>query len=548
VKLWTRRTLLKQAALASAAGNILLQRATAMKHADMAMPRAQPRAARTLDTSRLQSFVDPLPLPILQRPTGRRSSAVHLAVNVPYFRVNVRETACKLHRDLPPSRLWSYGVDSSAPVLFETRRSEGVLVEWVNQLPEKHFLPIHLAMRGMDDSTQMLNMAHAPETRISTHLHGACVPAISDGYPDDWFGPGKSRLCFYPNQQAATMLWMHDHAMGTSRFNVLAGLMGLFLIRDEAEDELDLPRGKYELPLMIYDRSFTPGGEIYYPNPPDEGMWTEEYLGDAILVNGKVRPFHEVEPRRYRLRIVNSANARFLSLALSNGMEFEAIGADQGLLPSPVAMKRLVLSPAERADIIIDFSRTRGEQVLLVSDGIDLMQFRVSSTSVQDESRVPAVLRRVERIPESAAIHTRELTLNEFDAERGDAMVMLLNRTHWAQPVTEVVKLGTTEIWSLINLTTDTHPIHLHMVRFQILDRQSFSDFDYLASEEILSTGPRTLPAPHESGWKDVVQCPGYTISRIIVPFHGYAGRYLWHCHILEHEANDMMRPYDVVA
>jgi spore coat protein A len=540
--------LLKQAALASAAHNILLQRAVAMQHAGMSMPGAKPHAARTLNANNLESFVDPMPMPILQKPMGRRSSIIHDAVDAPYFRVNVRETSCKLHRDLPAARLWSYGVDSSAPVLFETRRGEGVLVEWVNQLPEKHFLPIHLAMPGMGDSTQMPGMAHAPETRISTHLHGARVPSISDGYPEDWFGTGKSKLCFYPNEQDATALWMHDHAMGTNRFNVLAGLMGLFLIRDDAEDKLGLPRGKYELPLMIYDRSFTPAGQIYYPDPPDEGAWTEEYLGDAALVNGKVRPFHEVEPRRYRLRIVNSANARFFSLALSNGMEFQAIGADQGLLPSPVTMKRLVLSPAERADIIVDFSRSRGEQVRLVSDGMDLMQFRVSSTPVQDGSRVPAILRPAERIPESAANLTRELTLNEFDGESGDAMVMLLNRARWSQPVTEIVKLGTTEIWSLINLTSDTHPIHLHMVRFQILDRQSFSDFDYLASEKILTTGPRTPPAPHESGWKDVVQCPGYTITRMIVPFHGYAGRYLWHCHILEHEANDMMRPYEVVA
>jgi spore coat protein A len=510
--------------------------------------RTSPQRARTLDTSKLESFVDPLPLPILQKPQGRHSSELHGAVNVPYFQVNVRETSCSLHRDLPPARMWSYGVASSAPILFETRSGQGVLVEWVNQLPEKHFLPIHLAMPGMEDSTQMQGLMRSPETRISTHLHGARVPSISDGYPEDWFGPGKSRLCFYPNHQDATALWMHDHAMGTNRFNVLAGLMGWFLIRDAMEDSLGLPSGKYELPLMIYDRSFTPAGQIYYPDPPDEGSWTEEYLGDAALVNGKVRPFHDVEPRRYRLRIVNSANARFFSLSLSNGMDFQVIGSDQGLLPSPVKMKRLVLAPAERIDIIVDFSHARGERVRLTSDGMDLMQFRVSNAAVQDDSPVPAVLRAVERIPESAAVLTRELTLNEFDGDSGDAMVMLLNRTHWAAPVTEVVKLGTTEIWSLINLTSDTHPIHLHMVRFQILDRQSISDFEYLANEKILPTAPRTPPAPHEMGWKDVVQCPGYTVTRIIVPFHGYAGRYLWHCHILEHEANDMMRPYDVVA
>jgi spore coat protein A len=267
-----------------------------------------------------------------------------------------------------------------------------------------------------------------------------------------------------------------------------------------------------------------------------------------MLVNGKVKPYHEVEPRTYRLRIANTANSRFFSLALSNGQTFQVIGSDQGLLPAPVEMKRLVLAPAERTDIIVDFSRMRGERVQLVSDRLDLMQFRVSSKSTTANSQIPKSLRPVERIAESKAIRTRKLTLNQFDSDNGEPMVMLLNRKHWADPVTEIVKLGSVEIWTLINLTEDAHPIHLHMVRLQILDRQSFADYEYLANENILPTGERTPPAFHERGWKDVVQCPPYTITRIIVPFQGFTGRYVWHCHILEHEANDMMRPYEVVA
>jgi spore coat protein A len=136
------------------------------------------------------------------------------------------------------------------------------------------------------------------------------------------------------------------------------------------------------------------------------------------------------------------------------------------------------------------------------------------------------------------------MTLNEFDGDKGEPMVMLLNRKHWADPVTEIVKRGTTEIWSFVNLTQDTHPIHLHMVQFQILDRQNFSVDDYLTDESLRLSGPKRPPAAHEMGWKDVVQCPPQTVTRIIVPFSPYAGRYVWHCHILEHEANDMMRPY----
>ena len=487
---------------------------------------------------KLASFVDPLPLPQLLHAEGKKSSAIHAIVDAPYYRVRIREVWHKMHRDLPPARQWSYG-EGPAPVMFEATRDEGMLVEWSNELPPKHFLPLDSPMHDMD---------HAPPTRTVTHLHGGRVPSVSDGYPDDWFAPGKSKLCYYPNHQDATALWVHDHAMGVSRMNIFAGLMGWYLLRDDNEKGLGLPSGKYELPLLIYDRSFDPHGQLYYPNPPDEGAWAQEYLGDAMVVNGKVRPFHEVEARRYRLRIANTANSRFFSLALSNGQSFQVIGSDQGLLSAPVEMKRLVLAPAERADLIVDFSQARGQNVTLISDALDLMQFRVSKESAVDDSTVLQMLRPVTRIEASQAIRHRDMTLNEFDSDYGEPMVMLLNRKHWREPVSEFVKLDSIEIWSLINLTEDTHPIHLHMVRFQILDRQSFSIDDYLSDETLRSTGPVLAPAAHEMGWKDVVQCPPGTVTRIIVPFNGYAGKYLWHCHILEHEANDMMRPYVVLA
>lgn len=524
----------------SVASGIFVNRALAMtmQKSDMVMNHQVVHGAHTMDASKLEPFVDKLPLPVLQQAQGRQSSERHGAIDAPYYHVPIREIACKLHRDLPAARMWGYG-ETSAPVLFEAHSGEGVLINWENQLPKKHFLPLDTPMHGMES---------APETRISTHLHGARVPSISDGYPEDWFGPGKSHLCYYPNNQDATALWMHDHAMGTGRFNIFAGLMGWYLLRDDFEKKLGLPSGQYELPLLIYDRSFTPQGQLYYPNPPDEGAWAQEYLGDAMLVNGKVKPYHEVEPRMYRLRVANTANSRFFSLAFSNGQAFHVIGSDQGLLPKPVEMKRLVLAPAERADILVDFSQVREERVQFVSDRLELMQFRVNRELPIHASQVPTALCLVKRIAESSAIRTRELTLNQYDSDNGEAMVMLLDRKHWADPVTEIVKLDSTEIWSLINLTEDAHPIHLHMVRFQILDRQSFADYEYLANDKILPTGERTSPALHELGWKDVVQCPPYTITRIIIPFQGFAGRYLWHCHILEHEANDMMRPYDVVA
>lgn len=493
---------------------------------------------RTMDATKLQPFVDSLPLPVVQRQQGIRSSLIHGAVDAPYYPVRIREIEQKLHRDLPLSRMYTYG-DTSAPILFEMRSNQGVLIDWQNVLPVKHFMPVGMPMHGMDQ---------APETRTVVHMHGSRVPTNSDGYPEDWFGPGKNKLCFYPNKQDATALWLHDHAMGVSRFNVVAGMMGWYIVRDEVEEALGLPSGEHELPLMIYDRSFTPDGQLFYPNPPDEGAWAQEYLGDAMVVNGKVWPYHEVQPRRYRLRIANTANSRFFSLMFSNGQSFQVIGSDQGMLSAPVEMKRFVLSPAERTDIVVDFSQAAGTNVVLQSDGTDIMQFRVGSGAVVDTSRVPNVLRPVTRIAESSASRTRVMTLNQFDSDNGEAMVMLLNRKHWAEPVTEVMKLGDTEIWSLVNLTLDTHPIHLHMVRFQILDRRGISIDDYLAGETFTYTTDVHPPGAHEMGWKDIVQCPAQTVTRIIVPFNGYAGRYVWHCHILEHEANDMMRPFDVVV
>lgn len=538
MKRWNRREVLRRASIASTG---LLAPGVWSKttwHGNAQLRHLAARGPRTLDATKLTPFVDALPLPVMQSPIDHRSNAGLGAEDAPYYEIRMREIQASLHRDLPLTRLWGYGA-TSAPILFEARSNRGVLIDWINELPAKHILPVDAPHMGMED---------APETRTITHMHGARVPSISDGYPEDWFGPRGHRLCFYPNAQEATALWAHDHAMGVNRMNIMAGLMGWYILRDEAEDSLHLPSGKYEIPLMIYDRSFTPEGQLYYPNPPDEGAWAQEFLGDAMVVNGKVQPFLEVEPRKYRFRVVNTANSRFFSLALSNRQMFHVIGSDQGLLPSPVASQRVVIAPAERQDIVIDFRAARGEFVQLISDSLELMQFRVGKAAVEDNSKLPDMLRPVSRLPETQAIRTRLLTLNEFDGDNGEAMVMLLNRKHWADPVSEIVKRGTTEIWTLANLTQDTHPIHLHMVRFQILDRQNFSVDDYLTDESLHFSGPKRLPAAHEMGWKDIVQCPPETITRIIVPFSPYAGRYLWHCHILEHEANDMMRPYLITA
>lgn len=492
----------------------------------------------------LAKFVDPLPLLETAQPIGHRPSPENPTQQLPYYKVSMRQFQAKLHRDLEPTTLWGYNSSSPGP-LFETRSGRGVLVEWGNELPGKHFLPIDHTIHGAEPDR--------PEVRSVVHLHGSKAPARSDGYPENWYVSGKSAVFHYPNRQDAAMLWYHDHALGINRLNVFAGLLGIFLVRDELEDSLKLPRGQYEIPLAIYDRTVDRNGKLVYPvsdNP--KSPWVPEFSGDSIVINGKIFPYLEVEPRKYRFRTLNGSNGRQISLTINTGQaawfpRFLQIGGDQGLLSSPAPVMRVRLAPAERADVIFDFSSYAGSNVFLRNDNLNIMQFRVSTRGSKDDNEVPRTLRPLRRMTESEAVKTRSLTLAEID-ESGKAVRMLLNNTHWSMPVTENPTLDSVEIWNLINLTSDDHPIHLHLVRFQVLDRHAFDASAYRATGELKYVGPAHHPAPEESGWKDTVRADRGMVTRIIIPFEGFPGRYVWHCHNLEHEDNEMMRPFDVIS
>jgi spore coat protein A len=206
----------------------------------------------------------------------------------------------------------------------------------------------------------------------------------------------------------------------------------------------------------------------------------------------------------------------------------------------------LNLAPAERADLLVDFSQLAGQTLHLRNGAYEILQFRVGQGSAEPAKPLPAQLRVIPKPDSATATVTRTITLNEYKDPVGNSMVMLLNRKMWHEPVTETPKLNATEIWEFVNLTEDTHPMHLHLVRFRILDRRTFDTFDYLMHKKLRFIAPATPPDANEAGWKDVVQCPPGQITRILVTFDGYAGRYLYHCHILEHESNDMMRPFEV--
>jgi spore coat protein A len=484
-----------------------------------------------LHLSNLEKFVDPLPV----LPAARFESKSRR------YRLEMANFKGKVHRDLPATRLWGFNATSPGPVI-ETRSGESLSIEWANRLPGKHFLPIDHNLHGAEKDK--------PEVRSVIHVHGAKVPAQSDGYPEDWCVPGKSIIYEYPNVQEAATLWYHDHTMGINRLNIYAGLFGFFLIRDAHEDDLNLPKGRYEIPLAIYDRSFKADGSLDYPVSGMPDMpWVPEAFGEAMMVNGKLFPYLDVEPRRYRFRILNAANGRFFHLAMSNQLKFFEIGTDQGLMSAPAALDNFVLAPGERIDVVVDFKECAGERLVLKSDAFEILQFRVAKqAAARDNSSLPSTLRPVVKIAESAALKVRRIPLVETKSPNGDSMTMLLGGLHWDMPVTENPTIDTVEIWELLNTTEDSHPIHLHLVRFQLLDRRPFDEPLFYRTRQIRFTGPPVPADAYETGWKDTIRAHSKMITRIIVRFEGYTGRYVWHCHILEHEDNEMMRPYEVIA
>ncbi len=434
-------------------------------------------------------------------------------------------------------------------------------------MPKKHLLPVDRTVHGAEPGT--------PLVRTVVHLHGGHVPPESDGYPEAWFarkfaktGPYfTTKIYYYPNVQQAATLWYHDHALGITRLNVYAGLAGFYILRDDCEDRLNLPAGKYEIPLVIQDRSFNPDGSLFYPRQPEKPVpdvdpsVVPEFFGDTILVNGKVWPYLEVEPRKYRFRLLNGSNSRFYRLKLSSGQPIFQIGTDGGLLEAPVKLKTLLLSPGERADVIIDFAKLTGRHILLTNDApapfpngtppddntVQIMQFRVVlPLSDNDTGCLPSQLYPLPRLSQRPVHKTRDLSLTESTDKYGRP-IMLLNGLRWDDPITEKPELGTTEIWRLINETPDSHPIHLHMVQFHILDRQPFDVKHYSTTGKLRFTGPAVRPHPNERGWKDTVSANPGQVTRIITRFTDFTGLYVWHCHILEHEDYEMMRPYQVM-
>jgi len=361
----------------------------------------------------------------------------------------------------------------------------------------------------------------------------------------------------------------------------------MYLIRDDEEDALNLPKGRFDIPLLIQDRSFAADGALVYPPAPQgtHPMWMQEFFGETVCVNGKATPYLEVEPRKYRFRLVNGSNARFYHLTMLpsdksgkpigravDAPAFNQIGSDAGLMPAPQAFHYLIVSPGERFDIVIDFSESAGKNFVITNDApapyarggevvaTEVMQFRVSKPlSGKDTSSLPETLVPFAPLNVADAVQERVLDLTEMDRPSdGYTMIGLLGRKHWCDPITESPKAGSTEIWSFANTTGDVHPIHTHLVRFQVINRQAFDVQQYLQNNKLVMMGNPMPPERNERpAWKDTVKTyPGY-LTRVIQRFDlptgtqttpGQEFRYVWHCHVLEHEDNEMMRPYNVVG
>jgi FtsP/CotA-like multicopper oxidase with cupredoxin domain len=484
---------------------------------------------------------------------------------------------------------------------------------------------------------------------VSPHLHGGEVQSTSDGGPFSWFtanglhGPNyntaaptsaNSVVDYYPNEQEPTLLWYHDHAMGMTRLNVYSGLAGFYVLKDNNDwiAKYLLPYGKYDIPLAIQDRSFNQDGTMWFPSTgvtDYHPYWNPEFFGNTIMVNGKVWPNLNVDRGQYQFHLLDGSNARFYNFSFvvkSTGqtLPFTLIGTEGGYIRSPVTLKSLLIAPAERPDVLVDFSNLApGTKVILMNNAPapnpqatpgdtlgdpttadfkktvgQIMQFTVGANHGRTATSLPEILNPTLRNPLPNADQIKRLLplKEQEDPVTGNPIIVTLNGQSYSGTLTETPRVGSTEDWYIINLTPDTHPIHVHLVMFQLYERIPFNATKYSADWlkknaagmtngmlpfkqsyvptelPIASylTGPPVYPTASEKAWKDTVQVPPNTITVLrirfapqdapltgagspspgvnLYPFNPTVGPgYVWHCHIIDHEDNEMMRPYKVM-
>lgn len=611
------------------------------------------------------SILDPLTIPQFKSPllipTAMPKSPCS-DPNIDYYEIAMRQFNQQiLPPCMPKTTVWGYGSVTAPNAVFnapsltiEAQVNRPVRIKWINDLIDANgnylppLLPIDqtlhwanpaggIAGRDMAGTSQASYVGPVP---IVTHVHGAHVYQESDGYPEAWYLPAAKNIPTgyatvgtyfdiykataqssklwqpgsvvfdYPNDQSASTIWYHDHALGLTRTNVYSGPAGFYLLRGGPTDQVfadparttpavlpsTAPGGTaYEIPIAIQDRTFNTDGSLFYPDSrsyfdgftgpyvPDPSsdiapIWNPEFFGNTIIANGKTWPYQIVEQKQYRIRFLNGCQSRTLILKLSDGSSFWQIGSDGGFLTEPVQLTQLLLGPAERADVIIDFSTIPvGTSVIIQNIGPDgpfqggvsgvdfpaanaattgkVMEFRVVTANGVDLSTPVSKLVLPVVTQLGTSDNVRKVSLNEEVSVKlpgigPKAAVLGIVTTDdmgvlsgvpqmWMSPITENVTLGDTETWEIYNFTMDAHPIHLHLVTFKVVERQVWDPMTG-------TYGPITQAQPWETGYKDTVLAYPGQITRIKAKFNR-AGRYVWHCHILEHEDNEMMRPYQVL-
>ena len=645
----------------------------------------------TLDPGLVPKFQTPLLVPpvmprkdTITRPGGKP---------VDYYEISMRQFAQQiLPAGLPATTVWGYGgvaaqsnrgllLHNAPSLTIEAKWNRPVRVKWINELvaPNGQFLPhllpvdptLHWANPpgGTAERDSRPTFTETPgrytgPVPIVTHVHGAVgVADDSDGYPEAWYLPaannipadfategswyeffaGKASRAYgvewgpgfatfqYPNENRASTIWYHDHALGMTRLNVYAGPAGFYIVRggpsgDDAvrdnrtggqaslpgpaprENDKFPPNKPYrEIPIAIQDRAFNTDGSLFYPDTraffdeitgpyiPDSDIspiWNPEFFGNTIMINGNTWPFQTVERRRYRLRFLNGCQSRFLILDFSQipGVEVWQIGNEGGFLAAPVNLtavneNRLLMGLAERADTIVDFTNVPVGNHVLRNIGPDepfgggeppgdfdvadpattgqVMQFRVVPAVGVDDSTPPQFLQLPAITPLPPATVTRRLALlEEMSQFFADAPAEALLGTvadnpnvapaawasrMWGDEVSENPALASTEVWELYNATADAHPMHIHEIVFEVVSRQDIVVDEENRTVQVAPGSAPIPPEPWETGVKDtVIAYPGQ-VTRVKGRFTT-AGQFVWHCHIVEHEDNEMMRPYRIGA
>ncbi len=449
-------------------------------------------------------FESRLVVPPVLRPVRRTATT-------DFYRVVMREAQADIVSG-GPTPIWGYNGIFPGPTI-RARKGRRTVVNHVNNLPED----------------------------MVVHVHGAYADGNNDGHPNNPIRPGGSKSYVYGNGQNARTMWYHDHAMDLTSPHVYKGLAGMYLLGDDFEDRLPLPKGPFDVPLMIQDRTFTADNAFNYPG----GVF-----GNLILVNGKPQPRFEVQARRYRLRFLNASNAQSFELALSTGEPMTLIGTEGGLLEKPIEVTSLPITMAERYEVVVDFaSYPPGTRLILknlkgLGDGTkDVMCFDVVARQGEDSSGVPSTLR-----PPAAQVDPTHLSDDTSPVRQTRRWVFDQTHGHWTinglmwdgNRIDAAPREGDAEVWEFVNAQGVEHPAHPHLVNFRVMERDG------------------RAPRPHEKGWKDTVFVGPFETVRVLtkwpkVPVEPgstspFVRRYPFHCHQLEHEDHMMMLQFKVEA